>query len=238
MIMNKIKKLLLCSFNLQYFKAYLNLVCPLFELSSLLKFTNNVKTIIDIGSNKGQFSILARSFFPKAKIYSFEPQKKYLDIQKKILSKNKINYFNVGLGNKKSKKKFYITQREDSSSFLKPSNLDLNEYEIKNIRNVQLDRLDNIIKSHNIKKPALIKLDVQGFELEALKGAIKILKNIDYIITEISYKKIYHNQVSKKKLIKFLKKNHFSMKKITNITKLDNGLFQADYLYKRINKKI
>ena len=163
--------------------------------------------------------------------------KKYLDIQK-ILSKNKINYFNVGLGNKKSKKKFYITQREDSSSFLKPSNLDLNEYEIKNIRNVQLDRLDNIIKSHNIKKPALIKLDVQGFELEALKGAIKILKNIDYIITEISYKKIYHNQVSKKKLIKFLKKNHFSMKKITNITKLDNGLFQADYLYKRINKKI
>ena len=196
--MNKIKKLLLCSFNLQYFKAYLKLVCPLFELSSLLKITKNVKTIIDIGSNKGQFSILARSFFPKAKIYSFEPQKKYLDIQKKILSKNKINYFNVGLGNKKSKKKFYITQREDSSSFLKPSNLDLNEYEIKNIRNVQLDRLDNIIKSHNIKKPALIKLDVQGFELEALKGGIKILKNIDYIIIEISYKKIYHNQVSKK----------------------------------------
>ena len=32
------------------------------------------------------------------------------------------------MGNKKSKKKFYITQREDSSSFLKPSNLDLNEY--------------------------------------------------------------------------------------------------------------
>ena len=64
------------------------------------------------------------------------------------------------------------------------------------------------------------------------------MKNIDYIITEISYKKIYHNQVSKKELIKFLKKNHFNMKKITNITKLDNGLFQADYLYKRINKKI
>ena len=75
------------------------------------------------------------------------------------------------MGNKKSKKKFYITHREDSSSFLKPSNLDLNEYEIKKIRNVQLDRLDNIIKSHNIKKPALIKLDVQGFELEALKSS-------------------------------------------------------------------
>ena len=39
-------------------------------------------------------------------------------------------------------------------------------------------------------------------------------------------------------LNKFFKKNHFKMKKITNITKLDNGLFQADYLYKRINKKI
>lgn len=236
--MNKIKKLLLCSLNLQYFKAYLKLVCPLFELSSILKITKNVKTIIDIGSNKGQFSILARSFFPKAKIYSFEPQKKYLDIQKKILSKNNINYFNIGLGSKKFKKKFYITNREDSSSFLKPSNTGLNDYEIKNIRNVKLDKLDNILKSHNIEKPALIKLDVQGLELEALKGGIKILKDIDYIIIEISYKKIYHNQASKKELIKFFKKNHFKMKKITNITKLDNGLFQADYLYKRINKKI
>lgn len=142
------------------------------------------------------------------------------------------------MGNKKSKKKFYVTNREDSSSFLKPSNKDLNDYEIKNISNIQLDRLDNILKSYNIKKPALIKLDVQGYELEALKGAIKILKNIDYIITEVSYKKIYNNQVSKKKLINFLKKNHFKKNKITNITKLNNGLFQADYLFKKRNKKI
>ena len=106
--MNKIKKLLLSSFNLQYFKAYLNLVCPLFELSSLLKFTNNVKTIIDIGSNKGQFSILARSFFPKAKIYSFEPQKKYLDIQKKYFLKIKLIILMLVWETKNQKRNFIL----------------------------------------------------------------------------------------------------------------------------------
>ena len=74
--MNKIKKLMLCLFNLQFYKAYINIVSPLFELSTLLNFTKDIKTVIDIGSNKGQFSILAKSFFPRAIIYSFDPQKK------------------------------------------------------------------------------------------------------------------------------------------------------------------
>lgn len=62
-------------------------VAPLFELSPLLKKIDKIKTIIDIGSNKGQFSILAKSHFPNTKIYSFEPQKKYLNIQKKYFLK-------------------------------------------------------------------------------------------------------------------------------------------------------
>ena len=55
--------------------------------------------IIDIGSNKGQFSILAKSLFPTAKVYSFEPQIEYLNLQKVILGRKKVKYFNFGLGN-------------------------------------------------------------------------------------------------------------------------------------------
>ena len=52
-----------CFLKPSFYKAYVNGVAPLFELHSLLGQINQIKTIIDIGSNKGQFSILAKSLF-------------------------------------------------------------------------------------------------------------------------------------------------------------------------------
>ena len=42
------------------------------------------KNIIDVGSNKGQFLLLSRIYYPFCKIFSFEPQNKYIKIQKLI----------------------------------------------------------------------------------------------------------------------------------------------------------
>ena len=90
---------------------------------------------------------------------------------------------------------------------------------------------DKIIKKSEIKRPSIMKLDVQGYELEVLKGSKNLLKNIDFIITEISFKKIYKNQVTRKKLLKFLNKNNFKSKKMLNISKMNNNLFQGDILF-------
>ena len=227
--MKKIIKIIQCILNPQYFISYFNFVSPLFELLPLLKKLKKVNTLIDVGSNKGQFSILMNNYYPNIKIYSFEPQKKFLAIQKRILPIN--NYFyNIAIGSTIGYKKFYITKREDSSSILEPANNE-SKYKIKKIKKIRIDRLDNIINLKKLKKPVIIKLDIQGYELEALKGSKKILNKIDYLITEISFEKIYKKQVLEHNLINFLKKNNFLEVKRTNITKIGNKTFQADILF-------
>ena len=231
--MNKLNKIIMCILNPGFYKAYINGVAPLFEPYPLLNQIDQIKTIIDVGSNKGQFSILAKSLFPEVNIFSFEPQIKYLNLQKTILGRKRIKYFNFGLGNTKTKKFFYITHREDSSSFLEPTQIKMDKYKTKKIEKISIKKLDEIIKKSEIKRPSIMKLDVQGYELEVLKGSKNLLKYIDFIVTEISFKKIYKNQPTKKKLLQFLNRNYFKNKKMFNISKLNNKLFQADILFDR-----
>tara|TARA_B110000503_G_C7015824_1_gene357680 strand:+ start:508 stop:867 length:360 start_codon:yes stop_codon:yes gene_type:complete len=119
---------------------------------------------------------------------------------------------------------------------LKPIDNQIGDYNSKYKKKVKIDKLENIIKLNDIINPSLIKLDIQGLELEALKGARKLLRKINFIIVEISYQKIYHNQVLNKELITFLKKKNFIPIKEMNITKRNNKLFQKDILFKNINK--
>ena len=67
----KIKKFIFIIFNLKFFKAYLNSVFPLIEISNLLNELPLIDNCIDVGSNKGQFALVLKRYFPKAKIFSF-----------------------------------------------------------------------------------------------------------------------------------------------------------------------
>ena len=60
----KIKKLLFIIFNLKFFKAYLNSVFPLIEISNLLNELPIIDNCIDVGSNKGQFALILKRNFP------------------------------------------------------------------------------------------------------------------------------------------------------------------------------
>ena len=202
--MIKFNKIINCLQNPKFYKSYFHGVAPLFELSPLVKKISKAKTLIDVGSNKGQFGLLTRKFFPDIKIHSFEPQIEELNIQKKILGSNNINYYNFALGSEEKISNLYITERKDSSSLLKPIETNSKKYLAKEIRKISVKRLDKLTGLKNIKRPSILKLDVQGFELEVLKGSSEILNFIDYIISEVSFIKIYEDQVMGNKLVNFI----------------------------------
>ena len=209
------------------------------ELENLVK-NLDFETVIDIGSNKGQFILLIEKLFNDKVIYSFEPIYEVLEKQKKFFKyKKNLFFYNIGLGDKKSKRLLNITNRTDSSSFLKVNQNEYrnHDYIIKEEREISVNTLDEVLKNEKIKEPILIKIDVQGLELEVLKGSINFLKKTKYIVVEVSDKEIYQNQSTQMEVNNFLKKNEFKILKENLPIKIKNiDSYQKDILF--INKSI
>lgn len=231
---NKIIKFAKLIKNKTWRKGLLNNIAANIELENLIKDLK-FETILDIGSNKGQFILLVEKFFKNKTIYSFEPISEILDKQKKFFRyKKNITFFNIGIGEKSQKKKFYITNRKDSSSFLKvDKNINKNkDYNIKEQREIQIKPLDEIMINANLISPILIKIDVQGYELEVLKGSTCLLKKVKYIIIEISKKEIYLGQPIANEVIEYLHKLNFTITKENLPTKISNSDYiQSDILF-------
>ena len=109
-----------------------------------------------------------------------------------------------------------------------------NDYFVKEKRNIKIRNLDQILKNKNLIKPLLIKIDVQGFELEVLKGAKQILSKVDYILLEVSKSRMYNKQPIEREILDFLKKNKFKPLKALKWLKIENTNFmQRDILFER-----
>ena len=119
---------------------------------------------------------------------------------------------------------------------MKPIQSKNENYIVKEFKKISVKKLDEFADLKNIERPSIMKLDVQGYELEVLRGSDNILNYVDHIIIEISFTEIYENQASQNKLIEFIKSYSFDKKDKCNLSKIENKLFQEDVLFsKNIN---
>ena len=210
------------------------------ELEKLVKDIKAPETIIDIGSNKGQFILLMEQIFPNKIVYSFEPIIEMINKQKKFYKyKKNITFHNLALGSSICSKEFLITSRMDSSSFLKVvSNTNKSKnYNVIEKRDIKVSTLDEIFLNEKIPHPILIKMDVQGYELEVLKGAKNLLNKTDYLLLEVSENEMYQNQPTEKIIIEYLKDLNFEIFKANNWLSIKNTNFkQRDILFYKNNE--
>ena len=233
-LVKKIHKLFKLSRLKLWRKGLLNGIAATIELENMIS-SINPETIIDIGSNKGQFILLVEQLFPNKIIHSFEPLTEILEIQRKFFNRNKnIFFYNFALGSSSSIRKFFITRRKDSSSFLKISeNKNKSKYyEINTEKNIQIKSLDEVVINWEIKKPILMKIDVQGYELEVLKGSENILKKVEYILIEVSENEMYKDQPLSNEIINFLQNRNYQILKQNHPIKISKTNFiQKDILF-------
>ena len=221
--------------------AFYKFVLPSFEHRTVLKLLQkrHLDLIIDVGSNKGQFTFASKIYFPNVTIISFEALKsefkKYINL---ISSFKKIKAYNYALGNIKKITKMNIASSPDSSSLLKMNDLQIKEfgtYETKLYEEIEVRRLDEWLDQIKSFKSILMKIDVQGFELEVLKGSKQVLKYIDYLYIEASSVELYKNQPLIENIKDFLFKEGFFLEGSFNQSYgKNNKLIQGDYLFSKL----
>ncbi len=133
----------------------------------LRKFLKEKGIIIDIGSNMGIYALLLKEKYEK--VILFEPIDETADICEANMKLNGINYemYRIALGNKVEEVNFEFKGNFDTTAKVKNEG---GNYKVK------MDKLDNLIKKEDYGNLKFIKIDVEGYELEVLKGAGKVIK--------------------------------------------------------------
>jgi FkbM family methyltransferase len=186
-----------------------------------------VNSILDVGANTGEWSAMAAGIFPQAEFYLIEPQIEMKAPIESFLANQKGNWILGGAGATSGELLLTVWDDHAGSSFLVPSGGD------KEQRKVPVYTLDELIASGEIKVPTLCKLDVQGFELEVLKGASSIFGKTEVFILEVGLFKFLPNQPVIEDVITFMKERGYVIYDFPGFSNrpLDGALGQIDICF-------
>lgn len=143
--------------------------------------------VIDVGAHIGYFSIFLASLVDRiGTVYSFEPDPRALQSLEKTVHFNRLDWvkiFPVALSSHRSSIDFYLAQGLGSSTAAKNGNL---EY-VKKIA-VETITLDTLVEQKKIAPDIrFIKMDIEGFEVEAIKGMKRVLETSrPVIVSEVN----------------------------------------------------
>ena len=197
----------------------------------LENFSKEINGIIHVGAHSGQ-EVLKYKAYDK-KIILFEPQKSvYKELLKNVASLEEVKCYNIGLGSiKKRSTLFKSNENEGKSSSVLTPELHLKvqpNISFTDSEEIKIERFDSL----EVETLNFVTLDVQGFELEVLKGFGEELKKVDFIFTEINTRYLYKNNALVSELEGY---SNFDRKLILpkNIHNLNQKTFQGckDFFY-------
>ena len=163
----------------------------------------DIDQIIDVGAHKGEFLEKMLKIEKVNSFYAFEPQKDIFNsLSKKFSKNNKITLLNYAVDKEITNKKLQINKLSMTSS-LAEVNEESFYHKLKNFLTgsksnfideyeVQTNTVDNVFKDVSLRK-TLLKIDVEGFEMNVIKGSQMKLKEIPYIIMENQFGNHYKN---------------------------------------------
>jgi FkbM family methyltransferase len=176
----------------------------------------HIGTVLDVGANEGQFIQIARLLFPEAGILAFEPNPRLQQPLQALLSSDERNaVFPVACGREATLMPLHLAAFSPASSLLRATDFQVRNFpEVKaeETIEVRVERLDDLVRQRpSARAPYLLKLDVQGFELEVLRGAVGILPHVAVVVCEVNAAPFYERQAGFEEIYAFLRDHHFRL---------------------------
>jgi len=190
------------------------------------------KIIYDGGGFNGSWTYEAAQIFPNSQFVIMEPNPYMLEEIKKNTANLNLApiLYNIALGDSQGKAHFNIwdvNKTDPSASLLNHVSGDAHC-----VLEVEVKTIDRIVEETNLL-PDLIKLDLQGNELAALKGAEKTLLNVEFVIVEFGCLEAYIGRTKPNELIEFMYKKGFCLYDVVDFhyRPYDNALTGGDFIF-------
>lgn len=158
-----------------------------------------IRTVLDIGANVGQFARLIHAVLPEATIYSFEPLPDcHRELSGALANFDRFHAINCALGDATGDMAFWRSPHTPSSSFLPMTSVHEAAYpesrRSSEVR-VRVRPLDEVGRELDFQENLFVKIDVQGYEGPVLRGGQTTLRRAAVVLIETSFVPLYREQL-------------------------------------------
>jgi FkbM family methyltransferase len=201
-----------------------------------------LRTIVDVGANRGQFTLFALDAFPAASIVSLEPLAAPAACFRRVFAEERrVTLHHAALGPETGQSTMHVSRHDDSSSLLPITATQQQIFrgtEEVRTETVRTGPLSEFVDGSSIEEPALLKVDVQGYELEALRACGDLLDKFAYVYAEASFIELYEGQVLADDLVAWLRERGYELVDSYGASSDAHGRkIQADMLFKRSERR-
>ena len=212
---------------------------PFADLRPFLEFVRGLglapSLIVDVGANRGRWTELAREVFPTAEVLMIEPQPEVRGDLDALCSRLPgVRHVEVAVGAREEVRHQTIWEDLEGSSFL-PA-VDPQRIATGEQRPVRVRRLDDLLaEEFGGRAPELVKLDVQGFELEVLRGAPSLFGRTELFVLETSLYVFLDSLPLLREVIEFMAARGYEVYDVAGYIRrpVDGALGQLDIAFAR-----
>ena len=185
------------------------------------------RVVFDVGAHLGQTTLHFRKVFPSANVHSFEPfPENFRRLELKTKGKDRIQINQTALGSTTGLANMQAGHSDQAHSIRPKTKLEKNPAVKGKMPKVELSTIDSYLQKEGISNIDLLKIDVEGYELEVLKGAENALEKgkVQAVLAECDFDPEDTQHTYFNDLWNFMMGKNFSFFGLYDVIHYENGM--------------